>query len=171
MGHYHRDLVLAVEPVSTAGVGGAADMPDGTPLRQRGRWRPAARAPMVADTMTAAPPITGLAWGRIEIAGHPPFKDAKVYPGGARAWDWRETGTHHVPGIQAADVEELVDKGATTLVLSRGVWRRLEVAPETLSWLAAHNIDVRVLQTEDAVKCFNELREIVPLGGLFHSTC
>jgi hypothetical protein len=29
----------------------------------------------------------------IEVAGRPPFKDAKVFPGGAREWDWRETGT------------------------------------------------------------------------------
>ena len=121
--------------------------------------------------MTTSPTITGLAWGRIEVEGHPAFKDAKIYPGGARAWDWRETGTHHVPGIQPADVEELVEKGAKTVVLSTGVWRRLEVAPETLSWLAAHSIDVRVLQTEEAVKCYNELIEIVPVGGLFHTTC
>ena len=29
---------------------------------------------------------------------------AKLYPGGARAWDWRETGTRHRPGIQPADI-------------------------------------------------------------------
>ncbi|MEM7221533.1 MAG: MTH938/NDUFAF3 family protein [Pseudomonadota bacterium] len=121
--------------------------------------------------MIAAPAITGLAWGRIEIDGHPTFKDAKIWPGGARAWDWRETGTHHQPGILPPDVKELVERGATTVVLSRGVWRRLQVAPETLSWLANHNVDARILQTEEAVKCFNELREIVPLGGLFHTTC
>ena len=34
-----------------------------------------------------------------------------------------------------------------------------------------HAIDVRVLQTEEAVECFNELRQITPLGGLFHTTC
>jgi hypothetical protein len=27
------------------------------------------------------------------------------------------------------------------------------------------------LQTEAAVKRFNELRETLPVGGLFHSTC
>jgi hypothetical protein len=34
-----------------------------------------------------------------EVEGHPPFKDAKIFPGDAREWDWRETGTRHVPGI------------------------------------------------------------------------
>ena len=121
------------------------------------------------------PRISGLAWGRIEVDGpdgtKSVFKDAKVYPGGAREWDWRETGTHHQPGIQPADVEELVAHGATTVVLSRGVWERLEVQPATLAWLRDKGVEVRLLQTEAAVKCFNELAETAPVGGLFHSTC
>jgi hypothetical protein len=110
-------------------------------------------------------------WGRIEIDGHPPFKDAKIFPGGAREWDWRETGTRHVPGIQPADVRELIDRGAKAVVLSRGVWKRLQVCPETLDALAKSGIEVEVLQTEAAVERFNALRETMPTGGLFHSTC
>jgi len=34
---------------------------------------------------------------------------AKLFPGGLREWDWRETGTRHVPGIQHADVQELIE--------------------------------------------------------------
>ena len=58
-----------------------------------------------------------------------------------------------------------------TVVLSRGVWERLQVCPETLEVLAEKGIEVEVLQTEAAVKRFNKLRETVPTGGLFHSTC
>jgi hypothetical protein len=118
-----------------------------------------------------APAITRLSWGRLEVEGRPPFKDAKVFPGGARAWDWRETGTRHVPGIQPADVQELLDHGATTVVLSKGIWQRLQVCPETLDLLKEWNVAVEVLQTEDAVKRYNELRRTTPVGGLFHSTC
>ena len=118
-----------------------------------------------------APAIAQLSWGRLEIEGQAPFKDAKVFPGGARAWDWRETGTHHVPGIQPADVQELLDHGATTVILSKGVWGRLQVCPETLDLLKAWSAAVEVLQTEDAVKRYNELRLSTPVGGLFHSTC
>lgn len=118
-----------------------------------------------------SPRITHLSWGKIEIDGYPQFKDAKVYPGGARAWDWRETGTRHVPGIQPADVEELIARGAKTVVLSKGIWGRLQVRPETLQVLANNGIAVEVLQTEAAVDRFNCLRESVPVGGLFHSTC
>jgi hypothetical protein len=118
-----------------------------------------------------SPLIVRLAWGRIEVDGHPPFKDAKVYPGGARAWDWRETGTGHTPGIQPADVEELLEHGAEVVVLSRGVHRRLRVAPQTLQMLESRGIPVHVHPTPEAVELFNRLREEAPVGALFHTTC
>lgn len=118
-----------------------------------------------------APRISALSWGRIEVDGRMSFKDAKLFPGGAREWNWAETGTQHVPGIQPADVQELIDRGAKTVVLSRGMWKRLEVCPETLDVLAKNGIAVEVLQTEAAVERFNALRESVPVGALFHSTC
>jgi hypothetical protein len=117
------------------------------------------------------PRIARLSWGHIEVEGHPPFRDAKVFPGGAREWDWLETGTRHEPGIQPADIQELIEHGAKTVVLSKGIWERLKVCPETLEVLANNGIKVEVLQTEAAVKRFNELRETIPVGGLFHSTC
>jgi hypothetical protein len=58
-----------------------------------------------------SPRISHLSWGCIEIEGYPPFKDVKIFPGGAREWDWRETA-RHVPGIQPADVQELIERGA-----------------------------------------------------------
>jgi hypothetical protein len=76
-----------------------------------------------------------------------------------------------VPGIQPADVRELIEHGARAVVLSKGIWQRLQVCPETLELLAKNSIQVDVLQTEDAVERFNVLREKMPVGGLFHSTC
>jgi hypothetical protein len=61
--------------------------------------------------------------------------------------------------------------GATTVVLSKGVWERLQVCPETLEVLAKYGVQVEVLQTEAAVERFNVLREDTAVGGLFHSTC
>jgi hypothetical protein len=118
-----------------------------------------------------SPRISHLSWGHIEVEGHPPFKDAKVFPGGAREWDWRETGTRHVPGIQPADVRELIEHDAKAVVLSTGIWQRLQVCPKTLELLSENDIQFVVLQTEDAVERFNVLRENIPVGGLFHSTC
>ncbi len=118
-----------------------------------------------------SPRITHLSWGRLEVDGGRSFKDAKLYPGGAREWDWRETGTHHVPGIQPADVEELLEHGATTVVLSKGIWERLQVCPETLEMLKARGVAARALQSEAAVDAYNELCDSERVGGLCHSTC
>jgi len=118
-----------------------------------------------------SPRISHISWGRLELDDGRAFRDAKLYPGGAREWDWRETGTHHTPGIQPADVEELVERGAEVMVLSKGVLERLQVCPETLTLLQHKGIPVHVLQTEEAVRLYNELAADRRVGGLIHSTC
>ena len=99
------------------------------------------------------------------------FKDAKLYPGGAREWDWSEIGTHHTPGIQVADVEELLGHGATAVVLATGMHERLQVCPETIQLLEARKIAVYVQETKEAVRLYNQLRESVAVAALIHSTC
>ncbi len=118
-----------------------------------------------------SPRISDASWGRIVLDGRHTYKDAKLWPGGSREWDWGETGTRHSPGIQPADVEELLEHGATAVVLSRGMLRRLEVRPETLEYLEARAVEVHVLPTKEAVALYNRLRKSEPVGGLFHSTC
>lgn len=118
-----------------------------------------------------SPRISALSWGRIEVEGAGSFRDAKLYPGGAREWDWRETGTHHEPGVQPADVAELVERGARIVVLSKGIMERLQVRPDTLRMLEARGIRVEVLQSEAAVEAYNRLRAEAPVGALIHSTC
>ena len=118
-----------------------------------------------------SPHIMALAWGKIQVEGVGTFRDAKLYPGGAREWDWRETGTEHTPGIQPADVRELLDHGATIIVLSQGMLRRLGICPETLELLKQQGVGVRVLPTQEAVDLYNELRKTEQVAGLFHTTC
>lgn len=118
-----------------------------------------------------SPKIEAVSWGRIRVAGSGEYKDVKIFPDGARAWDWRETGTHHRPGIQPKDVDELLDHHAEEIVLSRGMWLALQVMPETLRLLHDREVPVHVLETRKAVIKFNELRDRVAVGGLFHSTC
>lgn len=118
-----------------------------------------------------SPMIEGHRWGQVVVEGFGTFKDVKLYPGGARAWDWRETGTKHAPGIQVADVEELVDAGATVVVLSRGVHERLGVPRATVEALQARGVRVEVLQTDAAVARYNVLAADEAVGALLHSTC
>ena len=98
-------------------------------------------------------------------------KDFKLYPGGGRDWDWAETGTRHSPGIQPADVEELLAHGATSVVLSLGMDQQLQVSPATLDFLRERSVAVQIAETQEAARIYNKLAEDTPVGGLFHSTC
>jgi hypothetical protein len=119
-----------------------------------------------------SPKILRIAWGKMEIEGVGSGKDFKLYPGGGRAWDWRETGMEHEPGIGPADVEELIEKGCEVVVLSRGMELRLQTGKETLELLKEKGIEAHVEETKAAVELYNSLvAEGRKVGGLFHSTC
>jgi len=133
------------------------------------RRESAAKDPLTPNARS--PRITHLAWGRIEVEDGRIFKDAKLWPGGVREWDWNETGTRHRPGIQPADVQELLQHGAEVVVLSKGVLQALQVCPQTLELLKRKGIPAHVLQTEETVRLYNQLAETRRVAGLFHSTC
>ena len=122
------------------------------------------------SSKTISPKITELKWGTVKTPDHT-YKDAKLFPGGSRAWDWNKTGTQHVPGIQPADVEELVAKRADIIILSKGINERLQTKDETKSFLEDSDCEYYIMQTEKAVKKYNQLCENKSVGALIHSTC
>uniref|UniRef100_A0A7R9Z4K1 Mth938 domain-containing protein n=1 Tax=Pseudictyota dubia TaxID=2749911 RepID=A0A7R9Z4K1_9STRA len=127
-----------------------------------------------AQKLHKSPKVTDHSWGNIFVETRPgkSFKNVKLYPGGAKNWKWSENGTKHRPGIAPGDVDDLLDAGATTVVLSKGVLERLHVRPDTMDKLNGLGIDVEVLQTDEAVARYNELVDSgVPVGALIHSTC
>jgi hypothetical protein len=109
--------------------------------------------------------ITHISWGRMEVDTLGVGKDFKLYPGGGRAWDWNETGTRHVPGIQLSDVAELLDHRSTIVVLSRGMHLGLQTCPDTLELLRGRGITVHVHDTRAAVALYNRLSSDQPVGG------
>ena len=118
-----------------------------------------------------SPKILHISWGRIEVEGLGVGKDFMLYPGGGCEWNWKKTGTQHDPGIQPTDVEKLLEKGASVIVLSRGMASRLKTSPETYRLLEERGIPVHVKDTKEAVDLYNELAKTQAVGGLFHSTC
>ncbi len=72
---------------------------------------------------------------------------------------------------QPGDLQELLESGAKIIILSKGIQQRLQVPPATLEMLKDKGIQTHVLQTEEAVRVYNELAEKEFVGGLFHSTC
>ena len=91
---------------------------------------------------------------------------------GGRGWDWNETGTHHRPGIQPADLAELLEHGADVVVLSRGRELRLETTPETISLLAKGGVELIREETGAAIGEYNRLAAAGRrVAALLHSTC
>ncbi|XP_078604039.1 mth938 domain-containing protein-like isoform X2 [Branchiostoma floridae x Branchiostoma japonicum] len=109
-----------------------------------------------SEAMTS-PKINNLSWGSMRVEGGGSYKDCKVWPGGSRAWDWRETGTNHTPGVQPADLDEILKKG---------------VPQRTIDHVQRQGVECIVLQTESAVDEYNKMASAgKKVGGVFHSTC
>ncbi len=118
-----------------------------------------------------SPIIDRSQWGRIEVSGSI-YKDVKLWPGGARTWDWTESGTSHDGGVAVEDVEEILDHGATVVVLSTGRGGRLRVPDTVTGLIQARNAVAEVLGTDEAILRYNELAiEGAPVGALIHTTC
>lgn len=119
--------------------------------------------------------ITKLTWGEIEVqvgTQTRTFRDCKLWPGGAVSWNWQETGTHHEPGIQPEDIQDLIAKGIDVLVLTRGRLLRLKLAPETEQMLQEKGLEYHFEETRRAAEHFNRLvEEGRKVGGVFHTTC
>lgn len=119
-----------------------------------------------------SPQVEHDGWGFVEVVGLGRLRDAKLWPGGGRGWDWNETGTHHRPGIQPADVAELLDHEPEVVLLSRGRQLRLETAPETLSLLESRRLEVIRTETGHAIEEYNRLAgEGRRVAALLHTTC
>lgn len=119
-----------------------------------------------------SPKVLRIEWGQMDVEGVGSGKDFKLWPGGGRSWDWNETGTQHDPGIQPADVDELLEHGSRVVILSRGQGLQLKTSQATLDLLRERDVEVHIEETRAAVILYNKLAEEgSPAGGLFHSTC
>ena len=119
-----------------------------------------------------SPRIREDGWGFVEVERVGRLRDAKLWPGGGRAWDWNETGTHHRPGIQPADLAELLEHRPDVVVLSRGRELRLETTPEALSLLDAGGVETVRAETGAAIEAYNRLAgEGRRVAALLHTTC
>src|SRR5262245_49825778 len=111
----------------------------------------------MAHSQARSPLINQISWARMQVQGLGSGKDLTLFPGGGREWDWNETGTRHVPGIQPSDVLELLDHGSEVIVLTRGMQLVLQTCPETLALLEERGLTVHVEETRAAVELYNRL--------------
>ncbi|XP_070552654.1 mth938 domain-containing protein-like [Ptychodera flava] len=152
---------------------GNSRLPDHVNTHSRSQYEDDdAQARSVRDE-TNSPKVTSYSWGNIKLENGSTYKDCKVWPGGSIDWDWATTGTHHSPGVQVEDVNDIIDSSVDVLVIGNGMQRQLGVPADTLDYVTGKNIEVLVLQTEKAIEKYNDLVEEGEkrVGGIFHSTC
>jgi hypothetical protein len=130
------------------------------------------RSIAVVTNAGESPRVGQNGWGHIEILGFGRFGDVKLWPGGAREWDWNETGTRHEPGIQPADLEDLLTFDPDIVVLSQGRERRLQTQAETVAVLEQRDVELVQAETSDAIARYNDLAASGRrVAALLHSTC
>jgi hypothetical protein len=116
--------------------------------------------------------------------------DFKIWPTGSESWNWRAgrtcnhaVSTRHAPGIQVADVVDLIDD-ADIFILSQGVDGDLLVQELTVKYLEAKGKTVYCLPTikeskikgtiakESAIDLYKKLaNEGKRVAALIHATC
>ena len=123
-------------------------------------------------SLQKSPEILSFSWGEILIDGYEkPFKDSKLFPGGAREWNWNETGTDHIRGVQLEAIEELLSKGAEIIIISKGMLNRLRLSKKAREFLESNKIPYFYLNTKKAIEKYNLLSSEKPVGALIHTTC
>lgn len=168
-GGHEAAVRLLVDAGAMLGVRNYRDETPADTARRTGKLATAALLDSVASGVS--PRIDAFAWGRVDIAAVGTVKDARLFPGGAEAWDWSRTGTRHVPGVQFVDVEDLLAYRPTTVLLSRGVDLVLHVPRATVDAVRTRGPEVQVLQSEALVAVYNRLAARERVVALLHSTC
>lgn len=82
------------------------------------------------------------------------------------------TATRHRPGIQPADIDDILAHNVDVMLLSRGMECMLHTCADTEYLLRSRDIAYHIAETQQAVDLFNTLtRQGKKVGGVFHSTC
>ena len=90
------------------------------------------------------------------------YADAIIWPIGHKNWDWNLSDTHHDPGIQLSNVQELViDYECNFVILSKGFDNILQTSNEAINWLETNKINYAILNSLDAIELYNDFSEII----------
>jgi len=108
--------------------------------------------------------IDSIKYGEIVYEGKN-FKDIKIINKKPSEWTWKKSHT-----ITLEDVQDMLDN-IDVLVLGIGMDERVKVDQEVSDACDKKHIHVHVLQSESAMRLYNELEGHHNIGAILHSTC
>lgn len=114
--------------------------------------------------------VSSYSFGRMEIDGETVTNDLMI-AGSEIKRGWRRKEGH---SLRPEDLEWLMDKDPSILIIGTGNSGLMSVLKETESYLKEKGIEFKALRTKDAVREFNEKTEEENperVAGAFHLTC
>lgn len=112
--------------------------------------------------------VQSYGFGTINIGGKTYTSDVIILPEKVRDSWWRKEGH----SLHIEDLTEIIEANPDVLVIGTGYYGRMAIPPETKSFLESKGIEVRIAETSDAVKEFNQLQKnIGRIVAALHLTC
>ncbi|MFQ5994934.1 MAG: Mth938-like domain-containing protein [Acidiferrobacterales bacterium] len=107
-------------------------------------------------------------FGRIDVDGQTYTSDVIISADNVMDGWWRRKGHR----LDVADLSEVMNHKPDVLVIGTGYYGNMAVPSETRSFLESQGIEVRAMETRDAVKEFNKLqKQTGKIVAALHLTC
>lgn len=111
--------------------------------------------------------IEHYSFGKIVIDGHAYTSDVVIYPGRVDASWWRKQGHF----LQPDDLADIISSKPDILIVGTGFSGMMKVPKETVSFVEAEGIEIRVENTGRAVELYNSAGKDRKTAAALHLTC
>ncbi len=111
--------------------------------------------------------IEHYSFGRIVIDGKAYTSDIIIYPGCLDP-SWRRKEGHY---LQKADLTDIINARPDILIVGTGYSGVMIVPEETITFVRAKGIEIRVERTEKAVELYNSSAKNKTIIAALHLTC
>ncbi len=111
--------------------------------------------------------VSSYSFGTIVIEGEKYTADVIIYPDHVDASWWRKEGHR----LQISDLADILALRPDILIIGTGKFGMMTVPEETIAFVAAKNIETRVMKTSRAVDLYNSLQNTRLVIAALHLTC
>jgi len=115
----------------------------------------------------SAPRVESYSFGQMVVDGETYTNDLILLPGRVVPNWWRDQGHR----LRVDDLEDVLDAQPDVLVVGTGAYGVMDVPQSTRQAIREAGIELRVAQTGDAWRTYNDLQDRQRAAGAFHLTC